>query len=135
MIVFQLPEFFIRNYKQDSELSDSDDLPVISKNVNSLIIVTVLVMPVQCILAFSKSSGSGAHRMLNDPQEPSPKKIKSDSVQGGSIIIVSYHVPVLLILSSLDPQVSDFLSLSGYPIGEHSVRRILEFEWLNDDVR
>ena len=86
MIVFQLPEFFIRNYKQDSELSDSDDLPVISKNVDSIIIVTVLVMPVQCILAFSKSSGSGAHRMLiqNDPQEPFPKKIKSDSVQGGS---------------------------------------------------
>ena len=87
-IVFQLPEFFIRNYKQDGELSDSelsesDDLPVISKKANSLI---VLVMPIQLfiLLALSKPSGSGAYRMLNDPQELSPKKVKSDSVQGGS---------------------------------------------------
>ena len=34
----------------------------------------------------------------------------------------------------LSDQDCNFLSLRGYPIGEHSVRDIVEIQWLNDDV-
>ena len=68
--------------------------------------------------------------MLKDQQE-APKNKKSESVQDGYL----YSYCFVNYTSTFDfPERRNFLSLRGYPIGEHNVRSILEFDWLNDNV-
>lgn len=80
--------FHIRlNDNQDSEVSDSEELPVISKKLIFFVVFGHAYSINFFMAVFSKPYTSGAlngtaNRMLIDPQEPPIKKKKSDSVQG-----------------------------------------------------